>query len=496
MSIIYHLEAMLLAQYEAQAEQFLAEMEREEFLNGAGLKATLDIWPIYSKHAAIFSEKTVNELLENRRKIPLSLADFAVRGRILDSVKTLTEEIENAETRALVLWDGKEMPFRQSGIVLANEPNARRRHELEEIRNDKSAEINPLRQSRLEAMHEEALALGFSCYVDLCDELRGLDLHWLESQMDLLLSETRDFYADKLQAYLSQIGVSPNEATTADLTYLFRAPSFDSLFPGEALVEKGLRGWLLELGIDLDSQANIEVDIEPRPLKSPRAFCAPINPPHEVKLVIYPRGGQDDYSALLHEGGHAEHFANVDPELPFAYRRLGDNSVTESYAFLFDNLMHSPAWLESALGLDPNDALVREFIEMDIFSKTYFLRRYAAKLKYEIGLHSGAFADPPQSYSSLLSEATMVKASPKNWLSDVDDFFYCSLYIRAWIFEVMHRRYLEKNFGERWFAQKEAGQWLISLWKLGQQYSVNELSQQIGWNGLDLRPLLDELNPR
>ena len=54
-------------------------------------------------------------------------------------------------------------------------------------------------------------------------------------------------------------------------------------------------------------------------------------------------GGREDYAALFHEGGHAEHYANVDAELPFEFRHLGDNSVTESYAFLLEHLTEQPA---------------------------------------------------------------------------------------------------------------------------------------------------------
>ena len=76
-------------------------------------------------------------------------------------------------------------------------------------------------------------------------------------------------------------------------------------------------------------------DIESRPNKSPRAFCAPVRVPGEVYLVIAPVGGRDDYATLFHEGGHTEHSASVAPELPFEFRCLGDNSISETYAFLF-----------------------------------------------------------------------------------------------------------------------------------------------------------------
>src|SRR5205085_9560255 len=56
-------------------------------------------------------------------------------------------------------------------------------------------------------------------------------------------------------------------------------------------------------------------------------------------LVMRPHGGQTDWNTFLHELGHALHFAYMRPDLPYEYRWLGDNSVTEGYAMLFDHLM-------------------------------------------------------------------------------------------------------------------------------------------------------------
>ena len=89
-----------------------------------------------------------------------------------------------------------------------------------------------------------------------------------------------------------------------------------------------------------------------RPKKSPRAFCAPVQVPDEVYLVIAPVGGRDDYAALFHEAGHTEHYAHVDAALPVEYRYLGDNSVTEGFAFLFEHLTSDPEWLRRRLGVE------------------------------------------------------------------------------------------------------------------------------------------------
>jgi len=78
-----------------------------------------------------------------------------------------------------------------------------------------------------------------------------------------------------------------------DVQRLLRSPQWDEGFPGDKMVP-ALRATLADLGIDLDSQQNIKLDIEQRPQKTPRAFCSPIEVPDKVMLVIQPIGGADD----------------------------------------------------------------------------------------------------------------------------------------------------------------------------------------------------------
>ena len=112
------------------------------------------------------------------------------------------------------------------------------------------------------------------------------------------------------------------------------------------------------LGTDVSAQPGVTFDIGSRPNKAPRAFCAPVRVPGEVYLVVAPVGGWDDYVTLFHEGGHTEHSAHVDAGLPFEFRCLGDNSVTETYAFVIQHLVEDPEWLSRRLGIDDASDLV------------------------------------------------------------------------------------------------------------------------------------------
>ena len=481
---------MDLATYSREAESFIAELVGEYYRHEAGLKKQLEISPIYERHRGLFAPEVVRDLLSCRgEREGRYLAEFATAGLIENSLRELTEEIMNAEARASVEWEGRQVPYRQASILISNEPDHARRHELERLTVAETAKLNPPRERRLRRAHAFARELGFTDYVAMCESLSALHLDWLGPAMTELLARTRERHAAAMTSRLDAAGIPRAEATTADWGFLRRAQQFDHLFPKDELIP-ALKRTLGGMGIDLDSQENLHVDVEERPLKSPRAFCAPIRVPEDVWLVTRPHGGHDDYDAALHEAGHAVHYTHVSRDLPVAYRHLGDNSVTEAYAFLLGNLERNPVWLREVMGATD----LEEYLALTRFTAIYMLRRYAAKLHFELELHRAP--DPGAMgarYSQVLGEAVQVRVWPENSLSDLDDAFYCACYLRAWILEVQLRQALIKQFGERWFASRETGAYLRELWSLGQQLPAHELAQRLGYEGLEVEYLIQDL---
>ena len=476
--------------YEKKAEQFLAEITEEHYRNGAGLKKTLDIEPIYERHRSLFSRPTVARLLRGRgAKAGRMLTEFAAFGLMENETRSLTEAITNAETQAAVRWDGKDVTYRYAWVVLMNEPDAARRHDLESRIEECTLGQDPLRAERFCAHHFRARGLGFRDYTSMCRSLTGVDCAGLARRVRSILSITRAAYFRELRFWLSTLGLKAGDATWADIRHLFRASQFDEFFPKRRLI-RSLRNTLAGLGIDLEAQSNVTLDTDARPLKSPRAFCAPVRVPGDVRLVIMPRGGQDDYVALFHEAGHTEHFANCDRDLPFPYRCLGDNAITECYAFLLEHLVRDRLWQKQFLGASPP----ARYFRLLRFHALWMIRRYSAKLLYELQLHEADDAlSGRAAYERVLGDALGIRISGANALYDVDPHYYCACYLRAWLLEAQLRRRLAKDFGARWFASKDAGAFLRSLWSQGQRWSADELSRRLGHRSLTESAFLSEL---
>lgn len=484
-----------LAAYRERAERFVGELDKEYYLHFSGQKAECETAVVYDRYPDLFTAASFAELdtlyeatpIAQRRPLAYLIA-FVVDGYMGAQSKHLSDDIANAESKATITVDGESIAFRYSSIVQANEADRGRRQRIQEARSVLTEEqFNPLYTTLWQASHDLATRLGYKSYEDLYSEVKAIDYASLRAQTDLFLNDTASIFERSLDALArNKLDLTLKQLTYADLPYLWRAPEYDHVFRGDRLLPTFTR-MLADMGIDLASQTNVHVDADPRELKSPRAFCAPVHVPDEIYLVVMPKGGQDDYSALLHEGGHTEHFAHTQRDLPFEYRCLGDNAVTEGFAFIFDHLLLNREWL--AMYLDYNDA--DDFLRFANVVELFFLRRYAGKLAYECDLHAqnGSLDHMASVYKKRLSEAIMVEVPEQNYLVDVDEGFYAASYLRAWMFEGAFRMLLQDRHGMDWFSSPRAGDWVKELWSHGQQFTADQLLLKNGGGRLDTDPL-------
>jgi hypothetical protein len=465
--------------YREEADRFIAALDEEYYLHFAGLKEDFELGPIYERHsdlATLDACQRVGEAADGGERGAVELWRFACEGYMGDLTRSAMEEIARLEATLTANVDGEDIGFRMLRPALANEPDRGRRERLDRARVELTeSELNPYYVGIAETRREATASIGAASYRELYERFK-FPLEELAGQCERLLSDTEDLFVaafDRL--FRRRVGVRLEEACRWDVPRLFRATEWDSGFPADRMVP-ALEATLEGLGIDLRAQGNVHLDIESRPTKTPRAFCAPIEVPGRIMLVIQPIGGPDDWHALFHEAGHTEHYAHTSGELPVEARRLGDNAVTEGWAMLLELLVNDPAWLERRLDFARPD----DFAAEATTGLLYFVRRYAAKFLYELELHSGAELDSMRSrYVERMQDALKIEPAEADFLGDVDPGFYSSSYLRAWAFESTLRRFLREEFGRAWFTRREAGSLLRELWHEGQRPTADELLDEV-----------------
>ncbi|MCH7873942.1 MAG: hypothetical protein IH965_01425 [Gemmatimonadetes bacterium] len=470
-------------------EAMHADLGREYYLTGAGLKRDPEFQSIYDRHAELSGDAALDVARESGID---ALVEWIVGLRVGRAVAPFEERQLTWEQGATLTVDGREISYLRAPIELRNSPDRAFRLALDrELTRVGTAGLNGLRRDRFALEHEIVGGLGLgSDYVASISALSGIALDALGDAADTLLRQTADLYLDALTRLVRRrLGIRVDELERADTGWVFRAETFDAAFPPDALVATAVRQ-MGEMGLDATQAGRVKFDTDERSAKQPRAFCAPVHVPREVYLVIRPSGGHTDYRTFWHELGHAMHFAAVDPERPFHERWLGDNSVTEAFAMLWDHLTLHRGWLRRYTDLSGNDVDTLRF-ELAV-SELYMLRRYAAKLRYELAFHRSGLTNGLGAvgavYAQHLTDATLFRFPEQDHLRDVDPGFYAARYLRAWQLEAALAASLTDRFDEDWYRNPRAGAFIQQFMSRGQADPADRLAAEVTGEALSFAP--------
>jgi len=364
--------------------------------------------------------------------------------------------------------------------------------------------------------------LGYADLINFYSQTSGHNLPGLGKIAQSLVTQTDNLYQKTISPfYQKRTGHDFKDATRADIAYVFHGKSeemahIDARFPQEKLVTLATQTFD-SMGLDFSTMARpvdfpdkdeylktvtdpersyrILLDVATREGKRSRAYVYPARAPEEIYLSVKPEGGLDDFSAFFHESGHAQHFAYVQPGLSYPLALMGNNTVTESYAYLMQNLFLNHHWLVNQAGLTASEA--SQAIRRSALNDLYMLRRYASKMQFELKLYDGKPLDgKAEIYAELLTRGTGFKYDAEGWSRDVDAGFYVADYFTAWTLEAQLREYLQTHYGsaethgEDWYQNAQAGAFLKSLWWDG-NLTQQDLSARLGYNEPnDIGPLL------
>jgi hypothetical protein len=173
--------------------------------------------------------------------------------------------------------------------------------------------------------------------------------------------------------------------------------------------------------------------------------------------------------------------------------------VTEAFAMLWDHLTLDGGWLRRYTELGQGGrAAARQCADLEFelaVAELHMLRRYAAKLGYEIALHRSDYGERlAAEYAERLTEPR-ASVTRKDYLLDVDSGFYSARYLRAWQLEAALARTLVERFDADWFRNPRAGAMVRDLMRRGQADPADRLAADAGLGTLGFAPALERLAP-
>jgi hypothetical protein len=491
------------AEFEEQLQKYLYERSEEGRAVRVGEKEVSEQAAIVARYSDLFSREQLQALREeeaasdgDRRELLYRLRKTCESGLIAAELAERDDELENALLAARVMFQGEELPLRSALAQLSVMTAYKDRDELGELYRRKSAEFNEPRLDLLRA-YEELEA-------DLSDELdpvarneeeKEISLRELESVLAAASERIEETFIELRETWFERLLGPEREVqpTFAHMGYVRRLSPFDATYTKDRATEVCLET-LSALGFDLAADRNIKLDLDDRPQKSPRACVIASDPPKVVHLITRAQGGLHDYQAFMHEAGHALHYAGVNPNLPYTFRRLSrDHALTEIYSYICEAITREPGWHMQYFGLGEEEA--RTNAQATTFLEALLFRRYTAKLQFELGFWSdfGEAGTTSEDYAEKLTAATGVRYPSDGHLADMDAGFYSADYLRAWIRHAQLRAHLVDEVGEDWWRSKKTGEVLRALFAEGTRPSSEEIAARLGYEPFDTTPLINEL---
>ena len=491
------------ADFEEQLQRYLYERSEEGRAVRVGEKEVSEQAAIVARYADLFSREQLQALREqedatdgDERERLYRLRKTCESGLVAADLAERDDELENALLGARVSFKGEELPLRSALAQLAVMPDYSERDQLGGLYRRRSAEFNEERLELLRAYEElEADLSGEPDPVARNEEEKQISLRELESVLVAASDQVEQAFLALRETWFERLLGPEHEAqpSSAHMGYVRRLSPLDATYTKDRATDVCLQT-LSALGFNLAADHNIRLDLDHRAQKSPRACVIASDPPKVVHLITRAQGGLHDYQAFMHEAGHALHYAGCDPNLPYTFRRISrDHALTEIYSYICEAITREPAWHAEHFGLGEEEA--RTNAQATTFLEALLFRRYAAKLRFELGFWS-AFEDAgttSDDYAEKLTAATGVRYSPDVHLADMDAGFYSADYLRAWIRHAQLRAHLIAEVGEDWWRSPKTGEILRALFTEGTKPSSEEIAARLGYQPFDTGPLIAEL---
>ncbi len=233
---------------------------------------------------------------------------------------------------------------------------------------------------------------------------------------------------------------------------------------------------LMNLGLD---PSKIHVDDADRPNKYPSPFCSSPRVPQDVRISYKAENPLNDTRSIYHEMGHAIHETHVDPKLPYHERYLYSMGLAETFSQFIESLVANKTYLVEELKLDPElaEEYVRRIKVMELMTVAFYTGNSLFNLK--MWHENVPFEKLDELYAKEQKQSMNLQIPGAYWqLHHIlpESLLYVPSYLlsQANVCEMLEK--CQEIDGERWWNNKKAGKYIISLMKPGTKSPMSDFS--------------------
>jgi len=474
---------MALEDLASRYEKLKTQLSEQRYNQEAGLSYDRELMKKLSQQLTEISLEFLQKFTEPRSMYLASIETIADAERLEVELDLHDQRMEKISTEKYLL-DGKRVNWGNWRQFNSQTDDPAKRKEVFDEFVAKAPLISSLVKKRMAISKEVYQRYGLTpldSYLELeqisYDELLNLLIRLGEGAKQSFLTAA-DHYAPEV--------LNKDKMEYYDDFYTWRGRIYEPLneyFEGKNPLDH-VKRVLTSLGFD---PSKIKVDDEDREKKSPSASCWGIQVPNDVRILYRKVSPYEDFGSLYHEFGHGIHDASANPNDSVWKRYIVPMSVAETFSTLIESMLENPLFLRKCLKLDQET--VKEIVDRVRFMNLAFLTFYAANsiMKLEFWKKEYTIEQASKRWQEL-TKRFFIETPGNYWLlhhimPNYD--LYSPSYVIAAVRVAAIKERLSQDFGETWWKDARAGQFVKKLaqtrgefdvraWKLDQDVYLSE----------------------
>jgi len=223
----------------------------------------------------------------------------------------------------------------------------------------------------------------------------------------------------------------------------------------------------------------IQFDTENRKNKYPSPVCFFVQIPTDIRVLYKSESPYFDLQGCYHEMGHAVHASSINPQAEYWNRYSFSMGIAEIFSIFLERLTKNSKYL-SSLGIH-DERVLQEIKERNRFMELFFVTFYTANslVKAEFWRRRLSIEKVNDLYAKLIMEYTGLEMPGEYWMLHhilPDAIMYVPSYMLAAVRAAELDHHLQGRFGEAWWQETAAGNYLREIMWPGARIDLSRFS--------------------
>ncbi len=390
-----------------------------------------------------------------------------------------------ADTKIVV--GGEEISLRNVVNRMADEPDRSKRRQWSFAFKEFHENANVYLAQSVHLSNRRAADLGYKNYQSFLTEYKNLNLAEAQQTARRFLAATDTLYRDLLVEQIAAVygdELDQREIRFYDIPRMAKMSRFDERLPARRAFQT-VGKFFGNLGLSLEDDRAGSISLETASENHARDGVAGYltSPPRSMKVGMKPTSGFLTYAGLLREIGILLCRARAGGQF-FENHFFGDPTLAFGCGHLFENLMENGDWLAGFTKLEGEE--LQAVRRAHAFLRLAQAREFCGRILFLPQIYEGV-KQPEEAYEAVFEPISMWRHTEVDRVMymQTDDAFDCIAQLQAMILAAGLENTMERKYGEKWYEQKAAGQFLSTFWADGQKSPAATYAEKAGATGFD-----------